>query len=139
MYNVCTMYIHIKIQGKHILTICNYFYVLCIVKERPHSHTNSVIIPNITAQHKDYLIARLKAYKSGKIQHDQMTIVAGMLSDQDIEDVSEWYSRIKIRIFDPCFQASYPGPLWVGATSDWLGDMPTPIEVTQQVLNRESK
>ena len=41
---------------------------------------NSVIIPNITAQHKDYLIARLKAYKAGKIQHDQMTIIAGMLS-----------------------------------------------------------
>ena len=32
-----------------------------------------------------------------------------------------------------CKQASYPGPLWVGATSEWLGDMPTPIEVTQQV------
>jgi len=30
-------------------------------------------------------------------------------------------------------QESYPGPLWVGATSDWLGDMPTPIEVTQQI------
>jgi len=30
-------------------------------------------------------------------------------------------------------QASYPGPLWIGATSDWLGDMPTPIEVTQQI------
>ena len=69
---------------------------------------NSVIIPNITAQHKDYLIARLKAYKSGKIQHDQMTIVAGMLSDQDIEDVSEWYSRIKIRIFDPNLVLSKP-------------------------------
>jgi len=62
---------------------------------------NSVIIPNITAQHKDYLIARLKAYKAGKIQHDQMTIIAGMLSEQDIENVAEWYSRIKIKIFDP--------------------------------------
>jgi len=62
---------------------------------------NSVIIPNITAQHKDYLVARLKGYKTGKIQHDQMTIIAGMLSEQDIENVAEWYSRIKIRIFDP--------------------------------------
>mgnify|MGYP001171760359 CR=1 FL=1 len=62
---------------------------------------NSVIIPNITAQHKDYLIARLKAYKAGKIQHDQMTIIAGMLSEQDIENVAEWYSRIKVKIFDP--------------------------------------
>ena len=34
---------------------------------------NSVIIPNLTAQHKDYLIAKLKDYKSGKINHPQMT------------------------------------------------------------------
>ena len=69
---------------------------------------NSVIIPNITAQHKDYLVARLKAYKAGKIQHDQMTIVAGMLSEQDIENVAEWYSRIKIKIFDPNLVLSKP-------------------------------
>ena len=69
---------------------------------------NSVIIPNITAQHKDYLIARLKAYKSGKIKHDQMTIIAGMLSEQDIENVAEWYSRIKIKIFDPNLVLSKP-------------------------------
>ena len=69
---------------------------------------NSVIIPNITAQHKDYLIARLKAYKAGKIQHDQMTIIAGMLSEQDIENVAEWYSRIKIKIFDPNLVISKP-------------------------------
>ena len=62
---------------------------------------NSVIVPNITAQHKDYLIAKLTDYKSGKIQHAQMSVIAGMLSEQDIENVSEWYSRIKIKIFDP--------------------------------------
>ena len=62
---------------------------------------NSVIVPNITAQHKDYLIQRLTDYKSGKIQHAQMTVIAGMLTEQDIQDVSEWYSRIKIKIFDP--------------------------------------
>ena len=62
---------------------------------------NSVIIPNLTAQHKDYLIAKLKDYKSGKIDHPQMTLIAQMLTDEEIEYVSEWYSRIKIRIFDP--------------------------------------
>jgi len=30
-------------------------------------------------------------------------------------------------------QAAYPGALWVGATSDWNGDMPTPMEVTDQI------
>ena len=62
---------------------------------------NSVIIPNLTAQHKDYLIAKLKDYKSGKLNHPQMTLIAQMLTDEEISSVSEWYSRIKIRIFDP--------------------------------------
>ena len=62
---------------------------------------NSVIIPNITAQEKNYMIARLKAYKAGEIKHPQMSVVAQMLSEQDINDVAEWYSIIKIQIFDP--------------------------------------
>ena len=62
---------------------------------------NSVIIPNITAQEKNYMIARLKAYKAGEIKHPQMSVVAQMLSEQDINDVAEWYSKIKIQILDP--------------------------------------
>ena len=69
---------------------------------------NSVIIPNLTAQHKDYLIAKLKDYKSGKINHPQMTLIAQMLTDEEIENVSEWYSRIKIQIFDPNLVLSKP-------------------------------
>ena len=62
---------------------------------------NSVIVPNITAQHKDYLVAKLTDYKNGKLQHAQMSVIAGMLTEEDINNVSEWYSRIKIKIFDP--------------------------------------
>ncbi|MDC0449968.1 cytochrome c [Pelagibacteraceae bacterium] len=62
---------------------------------------NSVIIPNITAQEKNYMIARLKAYKAGEIKHPQMSVVAQMLTEQDINDVAEWYSKIKIQILDP--------------------------------------
>ena len=69
---------------------------------------NSVIVPNLTAQHKDYLIAKLKDYKSGKINHPQMTLIAQMLTDEEIEYVSEWYSRIKIQIFDPNLILSKP-------------------------------
>ena len=59
---------------------------------------NSPLIPNITAQQKDYLIAKLKDYKSGKINHPQMSLIAQMLSDEDIENVSEWYSSITVEI-----------------------------------------
>ena len=59
---------------------------------------NSSLTPNITAQEKEYLLAKLKDYKSGKINHPQMSLIAQMLSDEDIENVSEWYSKIKISI-----------------------------------------
>ena len=59
---------------------------------------NSALTPNITAQAKEYLIAKLKDYKSGKIDHPQMSLIAQMLSNDDIENVSEWYSKIKITI-----------------------------------------
>ena len=59
---------------------------------------NSALIPNITAQQKEYLIVKLKDYKSGKINHPQMTMIAQMLTEEDIENVSEWYSNIKISI-----------------------------------------
>jgi cytochrome c553 len=62
---------------------------------------SSVLSPNITAQQKDYLIAKLRSYKSGKIQHHQMNIIASMLSDEDIQNVAEWYSSIEIEITLP--------------------------------------
>ena len=59
---------------------------------------NSAITPNLTGQKKEYMIAKLKDYRSGKLQDGIMTIVAGMLSDEQIEDVAAWYSSIKITI-----------------------------------------
>ncbi len=47
------------------------------------------------------MIAKLSGYKSGKIQHPQMSIIAQMLTDEEIENVAEWYSRIKITILLP--------------------------------------
>ena len=59
---------------------------------------NSALIPNLTAQNKLYLIEKLNAYKSGKLEHHQMGIIAQMLSKEDIENISDWYSRIEIVI-----------------------------------------
>ena len=58
----------------------------------------SAITPNLTGQQKDYLIAKLKDYKSLKIDHPQMSLIAQMLNDEDIENVSEWYSSIIVEI-----------------------------------------
>lgn len=57
--------------------------------------------PNISGQQKDYMMIQLEAYRDGKRQHPQMSIIAKSLSDEDIDDVSEWYSNIKISIEQP--------------------------------------
>lgn len=54
--------------------------------------------PNLSGQSEDYLIIQLKNYRAGKRQHAQMSIIAGMLTDEDIENVAKWYSSIKVTI-----------------------------------------
>ncbi len=56
---------------------------------------------NLSGQQKEYIVAQLEAYRSGKRHHEQMSIIAKMLNDDDIENVAEWYSSIKITIEMP--------------------------------------
>lgn len=51
---------------------------------------------HISGQQKDYLIIQLRAYRSGKRHHDQMSIIAKPLSNDDINNLAEWYSSIKV-------------------------------------------
>jgi cytochrome c553 len=95
----------LRLGKEKVETICSACHGLDGVSA---SGGNSVIIPNLTAQHKDYLIAKLKDYKSKKLDHPQMTIIAQMLTDDEIAAVSEWYSRIKITVFDPQLILSKP-------------------------------
>ena len=82
--------------GKEVAaTICSTCHGL---DGRATTGGNSAITPNITAQQKNYLIAKLKDYKSLKIDHPQMSLIAQMLNDEDIENVSEWYSSITVEI-----------------------------------------
>lgn len=59
---------------------------------------NSAMSPSLTAQPRAYLVARLNDYRVGKIEHPQMTLIARMISEQDIENVALWYSSLKMRI-----------------------------------------
>ncbi len=54
------------------------------------------IAPHIAGESQIYLQTQLKAFRSGKRQHEIMSIVAGQLSDEDISDLSAWYSSITI-------------------------------------------
>ncbi len=52
------------------------------------------MVANIGGQQKQYLVKQLSDYRSGKRQHEQMSIIAGMLTEQDIDNVTDWYSSI---------------------------------------------
>lgn len=52
--------------------------------------------PNLAGQPAIYLVAQLKAFRSGKRTHEVMNVVAKPLSDGDIEDLAAWFSSIEV-------------------------------------------
>lgn len=56
---------------------------------------------NLSGQQKEYLVEQLRAYRSGSRRHEQMNIIARSLTDADVENVSEWYSSIKVTVEVP--------------------------------------
>ena len=56
---------------------------------------------NLSGQEKEYMVIQLKAFRDGKRQHPQMSIIAQGLSDEDIENVAAWYSSIRVIVEMP--------------------------------------
>ena len=56
---------------------------------------------NLSGQQEAYLIVQLEAYRDGKRRHEQMSIIAGSLSDDDIKNLAAWYSQIKVIVEIP--------------------------------------
>ena len=52
---------------------------------------------HLAAENVEYLMRQLKAFKSGERKHEQMSIIAQSMSDEQMADVSAWYSQIKIK------------------------------------------
>jgi cytochrome c553 len=49
-------------------------------------------VPKIAGQQPGYIIAALKAYKSGERSHPSMRGVAATLTEKDMKDIAEFYS-----------------------------------------------
>jgi cytochrome c553 len=57
--------------------------------------------PNLAGEQPGYIERQLKAFRSGERKHEQMSIIASGLSDQDIGDLAAWFSAIKITAQPP--------------------------------------
>lgn len=51
-------------------------------------------VPKIGGQNLDYLVATLKAYRSGERQHPTMELQASSLSDTDIDDIATYFASV---------------------------------------------
>lgn len=57
--------------------------------------------PNIGGESAIYLTKQLEAFRSGERRHEQMSIIAEGLSDQDIADLAAWYASIAFEVRVP--------------------------------------
>ena len=58
-------------------------------------------VPKLGNQHKDYIVAALKAYRSGERSHTTMKAHAANLSDLDIDKIADYFSSFKAKITTP--------------------------------------
>lgn len=54
------------------------------------------IAPHLAGESRIYLETQLKAFRSGKREHEMMSVIAKDLSDTEISDLSAWYESIQI-------------------------------------------
>jgi len=75
--------------------------ILC---QNCHGMDGVALIPgaaNLSGQQKEYLVAQLRAFRSGSRQEAQMSVVAKALTDADIENLASWYSAVKVTVEMP--------------------------------------
>lgn len=52
--------------------------------------------PHIAGDSEIYIVSQLNAFRSGAREHEQMSVIASSLSDEDIADLAAWYSSIEV-------------------------------------------
>lgn len=49
-------------------------------------------VPKLGGQYQEYILAALKAYKSGERNHPSMNAIVGDLTEQDMENLAAYYA-----------------------------------------------
>jgi cytochrome c553 len=58
-------------------------------------------VPNLAGESPLYLEKQLNAFRSGERKHEQMSIIAQGLKDEDVRDLVAWYSSLKVTVAMP--------------------------------------
>jgi cytochrome c553 len=71
---------------------------VCAVCHGPLGLSVAPDAPHLAGQPQLYVDAQLRAYRSGKRQHEVMTLMAKPLSDEDISALAAWYASIVVEV-----------------------------------------
>lgn len=73
----------------------------CVVCHGRYGVSSMPNAPHIAGQPEIYVVEQLKAYRSGKRQHEVMKVAVQNLSDEDIDNLAAWYASIAFEIKPP--------------------------------------
>ena len=74
---------------------------MCAVCHGPMGIAAAPETPNLAGEPEGYIGRQLRAFRSGKRQHEVMNVIAKSLSDEDIDNVAAWFSSIKVTATAP--------------------------------------
>ncbi|MEZ5670574.1 MAG: cytochrome c [Alphaproteobacteria bacterium] len=77
--------------GRQVASVCGVCHGLDGIAKVPDA-------PNIGGESTFYLERQLELFRSGERTHQQMSIIAQGLSDEDIANVAAYYSAIEIEV-----------------------------------------
>ena len=70
----------------------------CAVCHGPLGLSMQPNVPHLAGQPEIYLVEQLRNYRSGKRPHEVMGVIAKPLSNQDIDDLAQWYASLQLRV-----------------------------------------
>ena len=74
---------------------------VCAVCHGPNGVAVAPETPNLAGEPEGYLTRQLKAFRSGKRQHEVMAVIAKSLSDDDIANLAAWFNSIQVTATPP--------------------------------------
>lgn len=55
-------------------------------------------VPNLAGQQEIYLNEQLRHFRNGKRVNEVMNVIAKPLSDQDIDNIAQWYGSLVVTV-----------------------------------------
>ncbi len=81
-----TLPAHLEVARTRAMQLCSGCHGPTGISGAPYN-------PNLACQKKEYMVKQLNYYRDGsRTTHQPMNNIARLLSEAEVEDISEWYS-----------------------------------------------